>query len=75
MEQINRLKSLILETANASITIALNKEGKWNTTLGQTKIKFENEDLNELCKELSDYIEKERKSKVTTITSPKVFSL
>jgi len=74
MNSGQRLRTLVSETANASIAISVNTEGYY-TNLGNTKLKFTNADLDKLCDEISDYIEKNRKNKEASRLSPKLFTL
>ena len=71
---MERLQLLIEETANSSVAISAN--GKvWFSTLGNTKQKFQNEKLPQLCEDIANYIEKNRKPKTPNVRSPKLYTL
>lgn len=71
---MERLQLLIEETANSSVAISAN--GKvWFSTLGNTKKKFEDKELPQLCENIANYIEANRKPKVPTVRSPKLYTL
>lgn len=73
-QQSERLRTVVQETANASIAVSVNDEGFF-TLLGNTKQRFVNPDLDVLCEEISDFIIKNRKEKTPTNRSPKLYTL
>jgi len=69
------LKELVLDTANATLIISVNKEGKWYATIGDKGARVEEEGLKQLVPSIISYLKENRKVKEPTKRSLKNFTL